>query len=114
MRSLTWEQWADVLTLGVLTVMWAVMLVLMIRRTWRWDGLGLALTVLVACLSVTYAFACLSIVLDADLWVPPLRWAVRSALLSSGLVTIVALLRDRPPAFDDRYNPRRRWSDRAS
>lgn len=100
MRTLSTEQWADVATLGMITIMWAVMLFFEIRRTWQWDALGRALTVLTAGLLVSYALAVVSILTTWDLWVPVLRWSIRAFLLSAGTAVIIVLVRDRPPAKD--------------
>lgn len=107
MRSgMTIEQWGDVVSLGLLTLMWAVMLYFEITRTWRWDALGRALTALTGCLLLSYGFATLSVVTTINVWVPSVRWATRIALAISGTITIVVLATDRQPAVTT-WNPRR-------
>lgn len=95
--GMTIEQWGDVVSLGLLTVMWAVMLYFEITRTWRWDALGRALTVLTGCLLLSYGFATLSSATTINVWVPSVRWVTRIALGLSGSITIVVLAADRQP-----------------
>lgn len=102
--SLTTEEWGDVATLGTMTLMWAVMLWFEVRRTWRWDALGSALTVLTACLMISYGAGTLAVFADDDFWRPEIRWAIRVALIFSGVVTIIVLAFDRSPATET-WNP---------
>lgn len=99
-RSLTNEQWADAVTRGLLTLMWAVMLFFELRRTWRWDSLGRSLTVLTGCLLVSYGIGTVTLVTTLDIWRPEIRWITRVVLFSAGVSTIVVLVRDRPPVRD--------------
>lgn len=103
---MTIEQWSDVVSLGLLTLMWAVMLYFEITRTWRWDSLGRALTVLTACLMISYGFGTLSAATTINVWVPSVRWATRIALVISGSITILVLATDRQPATTT-WNPQR-------
>lgn len=96
--SMTTEQWGDVATLGTLTVMWAVMLYFEIRRTWKWDALGRALTVLTACLLVSYGIGTINVITESQLWRAEVRWLIRLALIVSGVITIAVLALDRSPS----------------
>lgn len=94
--SLTTEQAADAITLACLAVMWLLMLYLELRRTWRWERLGVALTIVTACLAFSYTFTTLDLILKADLWIPTVRWITRISLLLSGVFAIVVMRFDDP------------------
>lgn len=112
--NLTSEQWGDLVTLGVLTIMWAVMLVLEIKRTWKWDALGRALTILTFCLLLSFGIATTGVVTTTPsalpcrppntLWPPEVRWATRAIMAISGTITIVVLALDRQPS-NGTWNP---------
>lgn len=93
---LTWESWADTATLAMLALMFVVMLYYAIRRTWRWDRLGTALTIVVACLALSYSFGLASIFLTHSLWVPWVRWTIRGLLLGGGAFAILVMKLDEP------------------
>lgn len=99
--NLNAEGWADVATLGTLSLMWAVMLYFEIRRTWKWDALGRSLTVLTGCLFVSYSIATMNVLTSGNIWTPEVRWSTRVALIISGTVTIVVLALGRMPERSD-------------
>lgn len=96
MTHLGHEQIGDLISLSVLALMFWTMFALELRRTWKWERLGIALTVVTVCLAVSYSAAAFSIV-TVDVWTPIVRYAFRAALIVSGVVTIVVLLFDKPP-----------------
>lgn len=96
-RPLSNEQWADVATLSIVALTFLVMLYFELKRTWRWDSLGRALTVLTGCLLVSYAFGVVSLATTWDIWFPALRWSIRGLITISGISVIVVLFRDKPP-----------------
>ena len=98
------EQW-DVITLGLLTMMWAVMLFYELKQTWQWDALGRALTVLTACLMLSYGLTTANILSDGDLYPPIVRWIIRTMLFANGVVTIVVMVRDRRRDEAERRRP---------
>lgn len=99
--GLTKEQWSDVATLGSLAVTFLVMFAFELKRTFRWEALGRALTVLTFCLAVSYAVATFTLAFPYDVWIPVVRWSVRAVLLGACWVTIGVLALDRPPDRDE-------------
>jgi hypothetical protein len=93
----TFEAWGDVATLGMLSLMWWVLLHYAVKRTWRWERLGIALTIVVACLAISYSFSTVTLFLNANLWVPSVRWTTRIALFGAGSFVIVVMRFDAPP-----------------
>lgn len=99
-RPLSTEQWADVATLTIVAVAFLVMLFFELKRTWRWDSLGRALTILTGCLLVSHSLSVVSLLTTLDIWVPALRWTIRVTIAVSGIWVIIVLALDRPPAKD--------------
>ena len=98
------EQW-DVVTLGLLTAMWAVMLFYELKQTWQWDALGRALTALTACLMLSYGLTTANILSDGDFYPPVIRWVVRTVLFTNGMITIFIMVRDRRRDEAERRRP---------
>ena len=94
--GLTNEQWSDFVTLATLALMWWVMVWFEVRRTWRWDALGRALTALTVCLGISYTVGAATVLVDYEIWTAPVRWTVRIALFGAGVMTIAVLALDTP------------------
>jgi hypothetical protein len=96
---MTHEQWGDVITLVVLAATFWELFRTLIARTWKWERLGVALTVLVGVLAFAFSEQALSSILQAN--VLPLlgRYLVRLALIAAGIVTIIVV------RFDDAPQP---------
>lgn len=92
----TLEQWGDVITLGMLGLVFTTMLYYELRRTWRWERLGIALTVITGVLAFIYSVTFLDVFVDALLWVPVLRWSARIVLLGASIATVLVLRFDDP------------------
>lgn len=97
MTQLGHERIGDLVTLGVLAALFTTMTVLMLRRTWRWERLGIALTVMTGCLALSFWINAAAVATGSALWIPAVRYAIRSVLSLAGLVTLLVLLFDEPP-----------------
>jgi hypothetical protein len=91
------ERWGDFVTIGLLFLTLAVASYYAVRRTWRWDKLGLALTGFFVGLTALFGLAVYVIAFGPVLWLTHLRWVIRVALAMSAVYAIVIMATDEPP-----------------
>lgn len=93
--ALSDEQTGDLATIALIAVLFALLTFLTIRRTWRWDALGRALTAVCAGLTVAYVLT-IHRMLWPDAQPAEVRWLARGVIIVSAIAAIIALLRDEP------------------
>lgn len=93
--ALTNDQTGDLLTFIIIACLFGLLTILTIRRTWRWDALGRALTAVCAGLTVAYLLT-IHRLLWTDAQPPEIRWLARLIVIVSATAAIIALLRDEP------------------
>lgn len=103
--GLSWEQWGDLVTLGTFGFMFWLMLFFSLRRTWKWDALGRALTVLVGALGVLFTLG-FAAVFNEGLRPFYVRWPSRIVGTLAAVVVIVVLALDDP---ERGVNEQLRW-----
>ena len=92
---LTDDQTGDLVTIAIIAVLFAMLTYLTIRRTWRGDALGRALTAVCGGLTVAYILTIHRMLWPED-QPAEIRWFARIVIIVSAVVAIVALLRDEP------------------
>ena len=89
------EQTGDLAMYCMIAILFAVLVVLTVRRTWRWDALGRALTAVCCGIVIAYGLAAHRLIWP-DEQPAEIRWFARVVIIVSAVAAIIALIRDKP------------------
>lgn len=95
------ERWGDFITIGSLFVALLLASYYAIRRTWRWDRLGFALTLFMLGMAGLFGLSVFTMLFGGSQWILHMRWVIRATLTFVAGYAIVIMATDEPPERED-------------